>query len=153
MQYEGQVGDANLCKYDNGTLASGQPGCYNEPSNCTSSAAMGQGQNGAASFKFQGRRDNSVIYVRLSHFAHVQGLLFTSTLCCMTSLPYTRSLWTETQRMLMAFDLLEHSHAHLCSLRQGLTPIHSTKSACQLRDSHPTVTKAYLIAITHSFFR
>ena len=39
----------------NGHLVSGQPGCYNVPNKCTSSVAMGQGLDSAATFKFKGK--------------------------------------------------------------------------------------------------
>ena len=49
-------GDANICKYSaNGTFENSQPGCYNVPNNCTTSAAMGMSSKAAASFKFQGQ--------------------------------------------------------------------------------------------------
>jgi len=55
IKYEGNAGDASLCKLDSdGNLAGGQPGCYLVYPNCTSSAAMGQGGSGAASMKFNG---------------------------------------------------------------------------------------------------
>ncbi|KAF8184722.1 hypothetical protein BJ912DRAFT_974550 [Pholiota molesta] len=59
IQYQGGAGDAPICKVDpDGTIVSG-PGCYNLPSKCTTSIAMGQSQASAASFTFQG----SAIYI------------------------------------------------------------------------------------------
>ncbi|KZP32021.1 hypothetical protein FIBSPDRAFT_848979 [Athelia psychrophila] len=65
IQYSGDVGDASICKYNaNGTLVGGQPGCYNIPSECTANVAMGQSQNGTASFSFKGSAIsiNSALY-------------------------------------------------------------------------------------------
>ncbi|KAF8193049.1 hypothetical protein BJ912DRAFT_1057770 [Pholiota molesta] len=59
IQYQGGAGDAPICKVDpDGTIVSG-PGCYNLPSKCATSIAMGQSQASAASFTFQG----SAIYI------------------------------------------------------------------------------------------
>ncbi|KAF8184756.1 hypothetical protein BJ912DRAFT_853035 [Pholiota molesta] len=60
IQYQGGAGDALICKVNpGGTIVSGQGGCYNVPSKCTASVAMGQSQASGASFTFQG----SAIYV------------------------------------------------------------------------------------------
>ncbi|KAF8176093.1 hypothetical protein BJ912DRAFT_930815 [Pholiota molesta] len=51
IQYQGGAGDALICKVNpGGTIVSGQGGCYNVPSKCTASVAMGQSQASAASF-------------------------------------------------------------------------------------------------------
>ncbi|GLB40577.1 hypothetical protein LshimejAT787_0804480 [Lyophyllum shimeji] len=61
IQYEGNAGNATICKTNpDGTLQSGQPGCYNVPSHCTEGATMGQGGSGAASFSFNG----TAIYIQ-----------------------------------------------------------------------------------------
>ncbi|KAF8887842.1 hypothetical protein CPB84DRAFT_1826840 [Gymnopilus junonius] len=56
--YSGQgTGDASICKVDaNGNIQAGQAGCYNFPTQCTSSVAMSQNLDGkaGASFTFQG---------------------------------------------------------------------------------------------------
>ncbi|KAF8173102.1 hypothetical protein BJ912DRAFT_1047015 [Pholiota molesta] len=60
IQYRGGAGDAPICKVSSdGTIVSSQPGCYNIPSKCTASVAMGQRQASAATFTFQG----SAIYI------------------------------------------------------------------------------------------
>ncbi|CAA7268926.1 unnamed protein product [Cyclocybe aegerita] len=59
--YSGQgTGDALFCQYTtNGTIIAGQAGCYNVPSMCAPSAAMGQSPESTAEFKFRG----SAIYI------------------------------------------------------------------------------------------
>ncbi|KAF7976163.1 hypothetical protein HWV62_39878 [Athelia sp. TMB] len=53
IQYSGGVADVSICKIVNGSLLPGQGGCYNIPSGCTASVAMGQTANGTASFSFK----------------------------------------------------------------------------------------------------
>ncbi|KAK7677861.1 hypothetical protein QCA50_019173 [Cerrena zonata] len=56
----GGAGDVPICKVDaNGNVISEQAGCYNAPSMCTSSAAMGQDAASFASWKFKG----SALYI------------------------------------------------------------------------------------------
>ncbi|KAF8970557.1 hypothetical protein BDZ97DRAFT_1789772 [Flammula alnicola] len=61
ITYSGQgTGDAAFCQHTaNGNVVGGQPGCYNVPSMCAPSAAMGQSPDSAAEFTFKG----SAIYV------------------------------------------------------------------------------------------
>ncbi|RDB31049.1 hypothetical protein Hypma_000090 [Hypsizygus marmoreus] len=68
--YEGNAGDAAICKYNpDGTLVGGQGGCWNAPSMCTEGVSMGQGGTGAASFSFNG----SAIYINslLNYFSPI----------------------------------------------------------------------------------
>ncbi|KJA26670.1 hypothetical protein HYPSUDRAFT_36391 [Hypholoma sublateritium FD-334 SS-4] len=60
ISYKGNTGDATLCKVtQNGTIIGGQEGCYLVPANCAPSVAMGQSNDSAASFSFEG----SAIYI------------------------------------------------------------------------------------------
>ncbi|KAK7677873.1 hypothetical protein QCA50_019185 [Cerrena zonata] len=60
ITFGGGAGDASICKIDpDGKVSPGQPGCYNAPSMCTSSVAMGQSADGFASWKFKG----SALYI------------------------------------------------------------------------------------------
>jgi len=106
VKYEGQASDAILCTYDaNGQLVGGQSGCYNVPSNCTSSAAMVMNKTGAASLKFRGEwvLDLPTCGSLTKGWADVvQGLPSMSTHFCTTCLQYTRSHWMGKAPILMA---------------------------------------------------
>ncbi|KAH6906449.1 hypothetical protein BKA70DRAFT_408931 [Coprinopsis sp. MPI-PUGE-AT-0042] len=61
ITYEGHnVGNSTVCRYENGSLVPGQPGCYNfGPELCTETVTMGRRNDSSASLTFKG----SAIYI------------------------------------------------------------------------------------------
>ncbi|KAH6906451.1 hypothetical protein BKA70DRAFT_1429140 [Coprinopsis sp. MPI-PUGE-AT-0042] len=61
IKYQGhEIGVSSACKYEDGSIAPGQPGCYNFGSQpCVASVTMGRRNDSSASFTFKG----SAIYI------------------------------------------------------------------------------------------